>query len=172
MPPFEADETLSTSGFLADARPVACIFSQADVVSWLAAFAFPSSWIRRPAARKALDAHLHSVAHCALVMKTTLKFHLRLRPYKGSVTTVQVQMPFHAVGRSFPSYAPGSIYLLARGRDVRNYLLFYRLMSSPKQSFCMIRVVYSEHAALEYCYAKLCYYKCACTIFSANVEYI
>ena len=37
----------------------------------------------------------------ALVMKTTLTPHLRISPYKGSVATVQIQMPFHAVGRSF-----------------------------------------------------------------------
>ena len=47
---------------------------------------------------------------CALVMKTTLMAHLSLAPYKESVTIVQIQMPFHAVGRSFRpsggSYAP------------------------------------------------------------------
>ena len=37
----------------------------------------------------------------ALVMKTTPTPHLRISPYKGSVATVQIQMPFHAVGRSF-----------------------------------------------------------------------
>ena len=46
----------------------------------------------------------------ALVMKTTLLDHLSLGPYKESVTSVQIQMPFHAVGRSFRpsggSYAP------------------------------------------------------------------
>ena len=35
----------------------------------------------------------------ALVMKTTLLDHLSLGPYKESVTSVQIQMPFHAVGR-------------------------------------------------------------------------
>ena len=48
----------------------------------------------------------------ALVMKTTLLDHLSLRPYKESVTSVQIQMPFHAVGRSFRpwggSYAPAT----------------------------------------------------------------
>ena len=34
-------------------------------------------------------------------MKTTFTPHLRISPYKGSVATVQIQMPFHAVGRSF-----------------------------------------------------------------------
>ena len=34
-------------------------------------------------------------------MKTTLLDHLSLGPYKESVTSVQIQMPFHAVGRSF-----------------------------------------------------------------------
>ena len=37
----------------------------------------------------------------ALAMKTTLTPHLRISPYKGSVATVQIQIPFHAVGRSF-----------------------------------------------------------------------
>ena len=37
----------------------------------------------------------------ALVMKTTLLDHLSLGPYKESVTSVQIQIPFHAVGRSF-----------------------------------------------------------------------
>ena len=41
------------------------------------------------------------VQRCALAMKTTLSPHLRLGPYKGSVNSVQNQMPFHAVGRSF-----------------------------------------------------------------------
>ena len=49
----------------------------------------------------------------ALVMKTTLLDHLSLGPYKESVTSVQIQMPFHAVGRSFRpsggSYAPDNI---------------------------------------------------------------
>ena len=50
----------------------------------------------------------------ALVMKTTLLDHLSLGPYKESVTSVQIQMPFHAVGRSFRpsggSYAPDRSY--------------------------------------------------------------
>ena len=50
----------------------------------------------------------------ALVMKTTLLDHLSLGPYKESVTSVQIQMPFHAVGRSFRpsggSYAPDNTY--------------------------------------------------------------
>ena len=37
----------------------------------------------------------------ALAMKTTLTPHLRISPYKGSVAIVQIQMSFHAVGRSF-----------------------------------------------------------------------
>ena len=40
-------------------------------------------------------------AQRSLAMKTTLTPHLRISPYKGSVATVQIQMPFHAVGRSF-----------------------------------------------------------------------
>ena len=48
---------------------------------------------------------------CALVMKTTLMAHFSLGPYKGSVKSVHIQMPFQAVGRSFRpsggSYAPG-----------------------------------------------------------------
>ena len=39
----------------------------------------------------------------ALVMKTTPTPHLRISPYKGSVATVQIQMPFHA--------APGTRYI-------------------------------------------------------------
>ena len=50
-----------------------------------------------------------------LVMKTTLIAHLSLGPYKESVKSVQIQMPFHAVGRSFRpsggSYAPGIAYI-------------------------------------------------------------
>ena len=42
-------------------------------------------------------------ARSALAMKTTLTSHLRISSYKGSVVTVQIQMPFHAVGRSFRS---------------------------------------------------------------------
>ena len=30
-------------------------------------------------------------------MKITLTPHLRISPYKGSVATVQIQMPFHAI---------------------------------------------------------------------------
>ena len=30
-------------------------------------------------------------------MKTTLTPHLRIRPYKGSVATVQIQMPFRLI---------------------------------------------------------------------------
>ena len=37
----------------------------------------------------------------ALAMKTTLMPHMRINPYKGSVVTVQIQILFHAVGRSF-----------------------------------------------------------------------
>ena len=36
-------------------------------------------------------------------MKTTLTPHLRISPYKGSVATVQIQMPFHAIVRSWTS---------------------------------------------------------------------
>ena len=32
-------------------------------------------------------------------MKTTLTPQLRISPYKGSVETVQIQMPFHAIVR-------------------------------------------------------------------------
>ena len=55
---------------------------------------------------------------CALplVMKTTRMAHLSLAPYKEIVTVVQIQMPFHAVGRSFRlsggSYAPDNVYTL------------------------------------------------------------
>ena len=34
-------------------------------------------------------------------MITTLMPHLRIGPYKEGVTIDQIQMPFHAVGRSF-----------------------------------------------------------------------
>ena len=37
----------------------------------------------------------------ACAMKTTLTPQCRISPYKGSVATVQIQMPLHAVGRSF-----------------------------------------------------------------------
>ena len=41
-------------------------------------------------------------AQCStLSMQTTLKLHLRISPYKGSVATIHIQMPFHAVGQSF-----------------------------------------------------------------------
>ena len=58
----------------------------------------------------------------ALVMKTTPTPHLRISPYKGSVTTVQIQMPFHAVGRSFrPSGGSCSVpkWLRARMAQMR-----------------------------------------------------
>ena len=52
-------------------------------------------------------------------MKTTLLEHLSLGPYKESVASVQIQMPFHAVGRSFRpsggSYAPDAIYIPCSG---------------------------------------------------------
>ena len=35
-------------------------------------------------------------------MITTLMPHLRIGPYKEGVIIDQIQMPFHAVGRSFP----------------------------------------------------------------------
>ena len=38
----------------------------------------------------------------ALAMITTLMPHLRIGPYKEGVIIDQIQMPFHAVGRSFP----------------------------------------------------------------------
>ena len=51
----------------------------------------------------------------ALAMITTLMPHLRIGPYKEGVTIDQIQMPFHAVGRSF-SYEllaiPSSCYRL------------------------------------------------------------
>ena len=37
-----------------------------------------------------------------LAMITTLMPHLRIGPYKEGVLIAQIQMPFHAVGRSFP----------------------------------------------------------------------
>ena len=49
------------------------------------------------------NANAGGVQRSALAMKTTLTSHWRISPYmyKGSVATVQIQMPFHAVGRSF-----------------------------------------------------------------------
>ena len=48
---------------------------------------------------------LHSVylpIYYSLAMITTLMPHLRIGPYKEGVIIDQIQMPFHAVGRSFP----------------------------------------------------------------------
>ena len=82
------------------------------VASWLAAFrAFRSHvlffLLHRCELRTTSNyftivagAVLRSISRSALVMKT-LTPHLRISPYKGSVATVQIQMPFHAVGRSF-----------------------------------------------------------------------
>ena len=39
-------------------------------------------------------------------MKTTLTPHLRICPYKGIVATVQIQMPFHAIVRSWTLLPP------------------------------------------------------------------
>ena len=98
------------------------LFLRAYVASWLAAFrAFRSHvlfflfhrcelrtasnyfTIVAGAARYNANAGrpAYPYGHRALVMKTTLTPHLRISPYKGSVATVQIQMPFHAVGRSF-----------------------------------------------------------------------
>ena len=41
--------------------------------------------------------HLYTLA-----MIATLMPHLRIGPYKEGVLIAQIQMPFHAVGRSFP----------------------------------------------------------------------
>ena len=94
-------------------------FLRAYVASWLAAFrAFQSHVLfflfHRWELRTGLTAsnYFTIVAgtvryvtaypyRSALVMKTTLTPHLRISPYKGSVMTVHIQMPFHAVGRSF-----------------------------------------------------------------------
>ena len=46
-----------------------------------------------------------------LAMITTLMPHLRIGPYKEGVLIAQIQMPFHAVGRSFP-YELLIIYIL------------------------------------------------------------
>ena len=100
------------------------LFLQAYVASWLAAFrAFRSHVLfflfHRCELRTGLTTSNYCRRRCtralqrergapsvpgtrsALVMKTTLTPHLRISPYKGSVATVQIQMPFHAVGRSF-----------------------------------------------------------------------
>ena len=56
----------------------------------------------------------------ALAMITTLMPHLRIGPYKEGVTIDQIQMPFHAVGRSFcyellVIYIPTHIYIADMG---------------------------------------------------------
>ena len=47
-------------------------------------------------------AYARDTQRYALAMITTLMPHLRIGPYKEGVTIDQIQMPFHAVGRSFP----------------------------------------------------------------------
>ena len=51
-------------------------------------------------------------------MKATLLDHVSLGPYKESLTIVQIQMLFHAVGHSFHSsggsYTP-EVYILIQG---------------------------------------------------------
>ena len=47
--------------------------------------------------------------------------HLRICPYKGSVATVQIQMPFQAIVRSWtllPSYAPGNTHELCHAQSL------------------------------------------------------
>ena len=44
--------------------------------------------------------------YSALAIKTTLTPHLRISPYKGSVATVQIQLPFHAIVRSWTLLPP------------------------------------------------------------------
>ena len=88
------------------------LFLRAYVASWLAAFLFHRCELRTAsnyftivagAARYNANAGrpAYPYSRSVLVMKTTLTPHLRISPYKGSVATVQIQMPFHAVGRSF-----------------------------------------------------------------------
>ena len=52
------------------------------------------------------NANAGRVAWRALAMKTTLTPHLRISRYKGSVATVQIQMPFHAIVRSWTLLPP------------------------------------------------------------------
>ena len=54
-----------------------------------------------PALYAGVTTRMRGAQRSALAMKTTLTPHLRISPYKGSIATVQIQMPFHAVGRSF-----------------------------------------------------------------------
>ena len=50
-----------------------------------------------------------------LAMIATLMPHLRICPYKEGVTIDQIQMPFHAVGRSF-SYELLLLYIVFYGK--------------------------------------------------------
>ena len=55
-----------------------------------------------------------------LAMITTLMPHLRIGPYNEGVTIDQIQIPFHAVGRSFSYellviYIPTHIYIADMG---------------------------------------------------------
>ena len=51
----------------------------------------------------AYGARYNANASNALAMKTTLMPHLRICPYKGSVATVQIQMPFQAIAKTWPA---------------------------------------------------------------------
>ena len=59
----------------------------------------------------------------ALAMITTLMPHLRIGPYKEGVIIDQIQMPFHAVGRSFP------YELLVLAYSIQIYVIAYSIFS-------------------------------------------
>ena len=58
-----------------------------------------------------------------LAMITTLMPHLRIGPYKEGVTIDQIQMPFHAVGRSFPYELLVIMYVRSELSSVDKFLL-------------------------------------------------
>ena len=56
----------------------------------------------------------------ALAMITTLMPHLRIGPYKEGVIIDQIQMPFHAVERSFPY----ELLVLVRVHNIILYIMY------------------------------------------------
>ena len=74
-------------------------------------------------------------------MKTTLTPHLRISPYKGSVATVQIQMPFHAIAPS--ALRAAHKLLIIYIRVVRRALNLLRASFSPIfQYFSAVNVTY------------------------------
>ena len=79
----------------------------------------------------------------ALAMITTLMPHLRIGPYKEGVLIAQIQMPFHAVGRSFPYellvlLIPTPLFFAAS-----LLLSFFLYFSFLFQYFLVIYVIYN-----------------------------